>query len=88
MCRLTCRYHAIQTASQAWKEKRVSGRALFRNSSFLLPQEIRTFLDASASYFQEPLVIAAQISANEAEEYRGRYHDLASMLPRVREQDQ
>ena len=46
-------------------KKRVSELPLFRNIEFLAPRkEIRTFLDASASYFrrQEPLLITAQIS--------------------------
>ncbi len=46
-------------------KKQVSELALFRNIEFLAPRkEIRTFLDASASYFrrQEPLLITAQMS--------------------------
>ncbi len=46
-------------------KKSVSELPLFRNIEFLAPhKEIKTFLDASASYFgrQEPLLITAQIS--------------------------
>jgi hypothetical protein len=45
--------------------KEISELALFRNIEFLAPRkEIKTFLDATASYFhrQEPLLITAQIS--------------------------